>query len=608
MVVKIKSNTKKLKLIKGGNITNEQIQRFLIKLFEEEGLIYDSINQPFIDLEQPKQAQAYVRSLEQILYETARMDDKQHFIIPLLKAFRENIMNTIKKNKEALDGAHSVKNFIAFFFKDFRNYLQNQKNYYNLIIVDKYHTRTIFYNLFHDLISAYDDNKINQHNFIEYTLLRDTLDTLGEVLNVKDITDANGKIKTPALHQIEDMTIMQIPQTVIFLDYLVSLNNEKILESIKNYIDSYNLHEYYVEGGVNWETNNTTDAKKILLQHLIFELNRDPNNVNSKKLLEIISGSASKDKKKEKEKKPVKEKEKPKEVQRQEPRIHQQQLPQEVARPLVQSRQSQPTIREVGNARQIAPISMSQPPVPPSAPSQPPVLRGRPPALSTLTTAQATSRAQRRIAQVMGHLQPTIISAEVNKQKEELETSLNELINKDPVNAGFLINDAIEFIKEPVPHNVNISQWVNEFDKTADEWAMEFSAIRTSPQRKSRLVTTFKNNFKELIKIMPNINELFVMLVNDMARSAQVARTNIPQVETDSQFTILQENLLRYQRELTQPASRVNQSVAQPQRRPQLRTATSQQSTGRVPFERPLMGGNKKTTKSKNNTKKILNK
>ena len=131
---------------------------------------------------------------------------------------------------------------------------------------------------------------------------------------------------------------------------------------------------------------------------------------------------------------------------------------------------------------------------------------------------------------------------------------------------------------------------------------MEFSATRTSPQRKSRLVTTFKNTFKDLIKIMPNTNELFVILVNDMARSAQVARTNIPQVQQDSQFSQFQQNLQRYQAELTQQPTMLNQPAMQSQRgRPQLRPASSQQR-GRPQLERPLMGGNKKKSK------KVLNK
>jgi hypothetical protein len=468
-----------------------------------------------------------------------------------------------------------------------------------------------------------------------------TLDKLGEVL----------KVAPESFENVEDMTMQQIPQSIVFLDYLMSLNNKEITDSIKNYINSFDLQKYYVEGGVNWETfqpedsrllnelyankefraNNPNirkkeeitytkefeerklkDARAILVRHFIFELNKDPNNPNYKQLLETISNSASKEeeKQKEKEKEPVKEKEKPKEVQRREPRL-QQQLPQQVARSVTQVRQNRGTIQEIGTAHQAAPVSIRQPPAPPSTPStpstsaHPPVLRGRPPVPLTFTPEQARRRAEGRIARIMGHLEPTIISAEVSKQKEEVEKSLHELINKDPINAGFLINDAIEFIKEPVPHNVNISQWVNEFDKTADEWATEFSATRTSPQRKSRLVTTFKKNFKELIKIMPNTNELFVMLVNDMARSAQVARTNIPQVQTDAQFAQFQQNLQRYQSELTQQPTLSNQLVTQSHRgRPQLRSSISQQR-GTPQLERPLMGGNKKKI---NKVKKELNK
>ena len=660
MVVKTKSNTKKLKLIKGGVITDEGFTN----LFKEFNLTYDSINQPFIDLEKPAETREYVANLMHLLWDTGKADffskeAAQRYYTIFFDAFHKNILNTIHKNNEAPGAPRSNKNLVMSFFKSFMDHLNSYKTYYNLILINKYDTRTHFHELFTHLLHAYDVSKENKefkmYAFAKKYLLKMTLDSLDEVLNVTDITDANGKVRIPALYQVEDLTMRQIPQSIIFLDYLMSLNNKEITDSIKNHISSFDLQKYYVEGGINWEqfqpedtrlleelyankefrakhpnikkdevtyTKEFTerklyDPKAILVRHLIFELNKDPNNANYKQLLEIIGKSSSNEKEKKKEKEPIKEKEKPKEVQRQEPRIHQQHLPHQVARPLVQPQLAQSSIREVGNARQVAPIVISQPPVPPSTPSQPSqpsVLRGRQPIPLTFTPEQARRRAEGRIARIMGHLEPTIVSAEVNKQKEELETSLNELINKDPVNAGFLINDAIEFIKEPVPHNVNISQWVDEFDKTADEWAREFSAIRTSPQRKSRLVSTFKKNFKELIKIMPNTNELFVMLVNDMARSAQVARINIPQIQTDSQFAQFQQNLQRYQSELTQQAPILKQSATQSRGRPQLRPLTSQQqSTGRprAQLERPLMGGNSKNTKNTKNTnnkKKVLNK
>ena len=650
MVVKTKKNIKKntklkTKFMKGGVVTDEELHEGFINLFKEFDLEYDSINQPFIDLEQPEQSQEYVANLMNMLWDVGKADffnkeDAQRYFTTFFNAFHENIMNTIRKNRTAPDGPHITKNFIITFFRGFMEHLNNYKNVYNLILVNKYDMRTSFYKLFNNLIYAYGANKQNTNfqrsAFAKKYLLKMTLDTLGEVLNVARYTDF-----------VEEITINQIPQSILFLDYLMSLNNKEITDSIKNYINSLDVQKYYVEGGVNWETfqpedlrlieelyenkefraNNPKviekgdvtytkefeerklqDARAIVVRHFIFELNGDPNNPNYKQLLQIMGKGASKDeeKQKEKEKEPVKEKEKPKEVQRHEPRIHQpQQLPQQVARPVAQARQSRGTIQEIGTAHLAPPVSTRQPPAPPSTPataSHPPVLRGRPPAPSKLTTEEATSRAQRRVERIMGHLEPRVVSAAVNKQKEDLEQSINELINKDPINAGFLINDAIEFIKQPVPQNVNISQWVNEFDKTANEWAMEFSATRTSPQRKSRLVTTFKNTFKDLIKIMPNTNELFVMLVNDMARSAQVARTNIPQVQQDSQFSQFQQNLQRYQAELTQQPTMLNQPAMQSQRgRPQLRPATSQQR-GRPQLERPLMGGNKKKPK------KVLNK
>ena len=657
MVVKTKQNTKtkkntklKTKLMKGG-MTDEELHEGFIKLFKEFDLEYDSINQPFIDLEQPEQSREYVANLMNMLWEIGRAeffskDVAQRYFTMFSKAFHENIMNTIHKNRTAPDGPHITKNFIITFFKGFMEHLNNYKNVYNFIFANEYDMRTSFYNLFNDLIDAYGVNKQNttfqRFAFAKKYLLKMTLNTLDEVLNVKDITDASGKVRTPASHLVEDITMHQIPQSVLFLDYLMSLNNKEITDSIKNYINSLDVQKYYVEGGVNWEKfqpedlrlieelrvkypnirkeeitytkefeeRKLQDARAIVVRHFIFELNGDPNNPNYKQLLQIMGKGASKEeeKQKEKEKEPVKEKEKPKEVQRHEPRIHQpQQLPQQVARPVSQVRQ-RGTIQEIGTAHLAPPVSTRQPPAPPSTPSTqvtpstPPVLRGRPPAPSPLTTEQATDRAQRRVARIMGHLEPQVVSAAVNKQKEELEDTIEELINKDPVNAGLLINDAIEFIKEPVPQNVNIGEWVNEFDKTANEWAMEFSATRTSPQRKSRLVTTFKNTFKDLIKIMPNTNELFVMLVNDMARSGQVARTNIPQIQQDSQFAKFQQNLQRYQAELTQQPTMLNQPAIQSQRgRPQLRTATSQQR-GRPQLERPLMGGNKKKAK------KVLNK
>ena len=651
MVVKTKKNIKKntklkTKFMKGGVVTDEELHEGFINLFKEFDLEYDSINQPFIDLEQPEKSREYVANLMNLLWEIGRAeffskDVAQRYFTMFSKAFHENIMNTIRKNRTAPDGPHITKNFIITFFKGFMEHLNNYKNVYNLILVNKYDMRTSFYNLFNDLIDAYGVNKQNTNfqrsAFAKKYLLKMTLDTLDEVLNVKDITDASGKVRTPASHLVEDIAMHQTPQSVLFLDYLMSLNNKEITDSIKNYINSLDVQKYYVEGGVNWEKfqpedlrlieelrvkypnirkeeitytkefeeRKLKDARAIVVRHFIYELNGDPTNPNYKQLLQIMGKGASKDeeKQKEKEKEPVKEKEKPKEVQRHEPRIHQpQQLPQQVARPVAQARQSRGTIQEIGTTHLVALVSARQPPAPPATPSQPSVLRGRPPAPSRLTTEEARARAQRRVERIMGHLEPRVISAEVNKQKEDLEQSINELINKDPVNAGFLINDAIEFIKQPVPQNVNISQWVNEFDKTANEWAMEFSATRTSPQRKSRLVTTFKNTFKDLIKIMPNTNELFVMLVNDMARSAQVARTNIPQVQQDSQFSQFQQNLQRYQAELTQQPTMLNQPAMQSQRgRPQLRPATSQQR-GRPQLERPLMGGNKKKAK------KVLNK
>lgn len=654
MVVKTKQNTKKTiklktKFMKGG-MTDKELHEGFINLFKEFDLEYDSINQPFIDLEQPEQSREYVANLINMLWDVGKADffskeDAQRYFTTFFNAFHENIMNTIRKNRTAPDGPHITKNFIISFFGGFMEHLNNYKNVYKLILVNKYDMRTSFYKLFNNLIYAYGANKQNTNfqrsAFAKKYLLKMTLDTLGEVLNVKDSTNAKGEVTTPALYLVEDITMHQIPQSIVFLNYLMTLNNKEITDSIKNYINSLDVQKYYVEGGVNWETfqpedlrlieelrtkypnikkeeiTNTKefverklkDARAILARHFIFELNKDPTNPNYKQLLQIMGEGASKEEEKQKEKEPVKEKEKPKEVQRHEPRIHQpQQLPQQVARPVAEVRQNRGTIQEIGTAHLAPPVSVRQPPAPPSTPSTqvtpstPPVLRGRPPAPSPLTTEQATDRAQRRVARIMGHLEPQVVSAAVNKQKEELEDTIEELINKDPVNAGLLINDAIEFIKEPVPQNVNISQWVNEFDKTANEWAMEFSATRTSPQRKLRLVTTFKNTFKDLIKIMPNTNELFVMLVNDMARSAQVARTNIPQVQQDSQFSQFQQNLLRYQNELSQQPTMLNQPAMQSHRgRPQLRPATSQQR-GRPQLERPLMGGNKKKAK------KVLNK
>ena len=79
MVVKTKKNIKKntklkTKFMKGGVVTDEELHEGFINLFKEFDLEYDSINQPFIDLEQPEQSQEYVANLMNMLWDVGKAD------------------------------------------------------------------------------------------------------------------------------------------------------------------------------------------------------------------------------------------------------------------------------------------------------------------------------------------------------------------------------------------------------------------------------------------------------------------------------------------------------------------------------------------------------
>lgn len=567
----------------------------------------DKYQPSFDKIERPtskKEISNYIGRFNSILYYVFRYDDLSEFSHQIFPKIRENLIGTYNNISDE-DKSYFIVDLTTDFLSGenqrlFQALKIRETEAYNWNLKLHKETKEWFKNIFNDLLNKLPS--LSEKHKIRSEMLKEIIKTIENPYRFYRKTE---------IPSIEDICMRETETIAMLLDTLIETDGKDglIAKQLKLYIKESGLDKLKA---VDWEHNDLNiDWNNIIREQEIQIIHSDMKHaileLGNKDLIAIMDGKSteSQAKKKEEKKESIKQKEKPNEVQRHEPRIHQpQQLPQQVARPLAQVRQNQGSIQEVGNAHQAAPVTIRQPPAPPSTPSQPSILRGRPPAPSTLTTEQLRLRAEHRVARIMGHLKNIDVSAEVNKQKEELENTIEELINKDPVNAGSLINDAIEFIKEPVPQNVNITQWVNEFDKTANIWAMEFSATRNSPQRKSRLVSTFKKTFKELIKIMPNTNELFVMLVKDLEGAAQVARTNIPQVQTDLQFAKFQQNLQRYQTELIQQSA--IPAIQSQRGRPQIRPSTSQQRE-RPGLVKPLMGGRKKIIAKTvpNKTKKL---
>jgi hypothetical protein len=223
-------------------------------------------------------------------------------------------------------------------------------------------------------------------------------------------------------------------------------------------------------------------------------------------------------------------------------------------------------------------------------------------------------------------------SLETTRQMREftiLQQSMNELIALDPVKTGLIIDQAVQFNTFQIPENEDINEWVDGFVEVADtyannpvlsmphdQWANEFQADRLATanewanefqrdnmnrhSRTSIAYNAFKRSFKELVKLLPNSNDITITLLTGMINSANAAQSRQHESSIHGrvhtpEFAQFERNLNTYMHDLsnapiapiaiTQPLPRLSRQL------PQSRTTRHIPGVG---VERRLYGGRKK--------------
>ena len=211
---------------------------------------------------------------------------------------------------------------------------------------------------------------------------------------------------------------------------------------------------------------------------------------------------------------------------------------------------------------------------------------------------------------------PQVTTAKVTRELQALQQSIQELVSLDPVKTGIILDKAVQFNTYQVPDDVDLNSWVNDFSEVADRyantpeistphdaWATEFAASQRSvaPSRTSAVYQRFKTVFKDLVKQIPNSNELTLMLLSGMIQSANTAQAhqhdrNISSRINTQQFAQFEQNLQSYLTDVTRAPT-----ITGPMRQslPRLNTRQGQQSrTTRhvpgMPTQRQYGGDRKK--------------
>ena len=190
---------------------------------------------------------------------------------------------------------------------------------------------------------------------------------------------------------------------------------------------------------------------------------------------------------------------------------------------------------------------------------------------------------------------PQATGAKVTRELQALQQSIQELVSLDPVKTGIILDKAVQFNTYQVPQDVDLNSWVNDFSEVADRyantpeistphdaWASEFTAMSrvAQPSRTSAVYERFKKSFKDLVKQLPNSNELTLMLLSGMIQSANVAQAhqhdrNISSRINTPQFAQFEQNLQSYLTDVTRAPT-----ITGPMRQslPRLNTRQGQQS------------------------------
>jgi hypothetical protein len=213
---------------------------------------------------------------------------------------------------------------------------------------------------------------------------------------------------------------------------------------------------------------------------------------------------------------------------------------------------------------------------------------------------------------------PQATGAKVTRELQALQQSIQELVSLDPVKTGIILDKAVQFNTYQVPQDVDLNSWVNDFSEVADRyantpeistphdaWASEFTAMSrvAQPSRTSAVYERFKAAFKDLVKLIPNSNDLTLLLLSGMIQSANVAQAhqhdrNISSRINTPQFAQFEQNLQSYLTDVTRAPT-----ITGPMRQslPRLNTRQGQQSrTTRhvpgMPGQRQYGGDRKKKT------------
>jgi hypothetical protein len=211
---------------------------------------------------------------------------------------------------------------------------------------------------------------------------------------------------------------------------------------------------------------------------------------------------------------------------------------------------------------------------------------------------------------------PHATGAKVTHKLQTLQNTIQELVSLDPVKTGIILDKAVQFNTYQVPDNVDLNSWVNDFTEVADRyantpeistphdaWATEFVGMRPAqPSRTSAVYQRFKTAFKDLVKQLPNSNELTLMLLSGMIQSANIAQAhqhdrNISARINTPQFAQFEQNLQSYLTDVTRAPT-----ITGPMRQslPRLNTRQGPRATRHIPGMpgQKQYGGKKKAAKA----------
>jgi hypothetical protein len=194
---------------------------------------------------------------------------------------------------------------------------------------------------------------------------------------------------------------------------------------------------------------------------------------------------------------------------------------------------------------------------------------------------------------------PQVVSAKAADKLQALQQSIQELVSLDPVKTGIILDKAVQFNTYQVPEDVDINTWVNDFSEVADRyantpeistpqdaWASEFTAMqRSRPSQTSVVYQRFKAVFKDLVKLIPNSNDLTLLLLSGMIQSANTAQAhqndrNISSRINTRQFAEFEQNLQSY---LTDVSRAPGISMPMRQSLPRLNTRQGSRTSRNVP-------------------------